>query len=323
MKLIKLLPLFGVFLFAAILWNLDWTKVIQIFLGLNPVFIAAALLLQMPIIVIKAMKWKILVRSFSVDFPLTRAIKAWLVGFSRGIVTPGRVGDLTRACYLKGRLDFGKSLTTVIADRIIDVLVLFMLSVLGILAFASFFAAGIGYGTFIVMLSVFFAFFVSAIYVSMRKGLVTRIAMPFYRAIVPGKYKKKASSVFHDFYEGLGVLMKSKKSLAASLGIGIVAWLLMIVQTYVLSLSMGIGLSLLFIASVIPVITLLDAMPISFSGVGTRDAALILFFGFISLSAEAAVSFSLIILVFNYLISAFFGFAFWIRDPIRIGSGQS
>ena len=128
------------------------------------------------------------------------------------------------------------------------------------------------------------------------------------------------SSVFHDFYEGLGVLMKSKKSLAASLGIGIVAWLLMIVQTYVLSLSMGIGLSLLFIASVIPVITLLDAMPISFSGVGTRDAALILFFGFISLSAEAAVSFSLIILVFNYLISAFFGFAFWIRDPIKISS---
>ena len=52
--------------------------------------------------------------------------------------------------------------------------------------------------------------------------------------------------------------------------------------------------------SIIPLITLLDALPISFSGLGTRDAAMIFLFSLMSLSAEAAVSFSLLILVFNY-----------------------
>jgi uncharacterized protein (TIRG00374 family) len=321
MKIIKILPLFGLGLFAVILWNLDWSMIYSSFLGLNPVFLLLALLMQFPVILTKALKWKVLMRPYSIEFPLSSAVKAWLVGYTAGIITPGRMGDLTRAYYLKGRLPLGKSLTTVIADRVIDVLILFFLSVLGIVMFVALFATGLGYGMFIPLISVFFVVFVFLLFILSRKGLVVRLTRPFYRRIVPERHKKKAGRVFHDFYKGLDIMRKNKRCVMLSVCISIFSWIFIFFQFYVLSLSMNMGVSLLFISSIIPVIVLLDALPISFSGVGTRDAALIFFLGFVSLSPETAVSFSLLILAFNYLVLAGFGMFFWFRNPIKIGSG--
>jgi uncharacterized protein (TIRG00374 family) len=320
MKIVKVLPLFGIILFAVILWNLDWSMIYSSFLGLDPGLLVVALAIQVPVIVMKALKWKVLLRPYSVDFPLSSALTSWLVGFTAGIITPGRMGDLARAYYLKERLPLGKSLTTVIVDRVIDVLILFFLSVLGIIVFVTLYATGFGYGALLPVISVFFIAFVLLLYVLSRKGFVVRFVRPFYRRIVPEKYKRKASRIFHDFYSGLDMMRKRKGSVALSVFISMVSWIFIFVQIYVLSVAMDIGLTLVFIASVIPVIILLDALPISFSGVGTRDAALIFFLGFVSLSPEVAVSFSLLILIFNYIIPAAFGLFFWMRNPIRIES---
>ena len=314
----KILPLFGIIVFVLILWNLDLSRVFQSFADLNAYFLLMALALQVPIITLKALKWKILIRSYSVDFPMVRAVTSWLVGFSIGIMTPGRMGDLARAYYLKGRLPLGKSLTTVIADRIIDVLVLISFSALGVIIFVSLYATGMGYGLFLPLLSLLFIGLVTGIYVMTRKGIMMRVLRPFYRRFIPERYGKEVSKVFHDFYGGLGDMKKRGGLVIASVCICAVTWVLGFVQVYVLSLSMDIDLSLVFIVSIIPIITLLDALPISFSGIGTRDAAMIFFFGFISLTSESAVSFSLLILLFNYIISAAFGLLFWLRDPISI-----
>ena len=107
MRIIKVLPLFGVILFSAILWNMDWERIYQTFLSINPVFIFLAILLQIPIIGMKATKWKLLMRPYSVSFPLPKAFIAWLVGFSAGIITPGRMGDLIRSYYLREKLPLG------------------------------------------------------------------------------------------------------------------------------------------------------------------------------------------------------------------------
>lgn len=323
MKLIKLVPIFGVALFIYILANLDLAKVISIFSSLDPLYIILALLMQVPIIVIKAVKWKVLIRPFNRKFPLAEAVKAWLIGFSIGIVTPGRMGDFTRACYLRDRLDFGKSLMTVVFDRIIDVLVLFILTIIGIVMFASFVSTGISNEIFTLLIMALFIAFLGGIYLMTKKALVSRIFGPFYRLLVPKKYSKRARKAFDDFYKGLDAMGRDKRVIALSTGIGVIAWVFMIIQTYILSLAMETGLSLLVIASIMPLITLLDALPISFSGVGTRDAAMIFLFSLMSLSAEAAVSFSLLILVFNYLTSAAFGYFFWFRNPIDLSPRRS
>jgi uncharacterized protein (TIRG00374 family) len=267
---------------------------------------------------LKGYKWRVLVKTYSVDFPLLKAISYWLIGFVIGIITPGRMGDMARSYYLKGRLPLGKALTTVIVDRVLDVFVLFFLSIFGIISFITLYTFEFTYSPFLLLFSVILPGFIIMLYILSRKEFVVRLVRPFFKRIVSEKYKKGATKIFHDFYSGLNILKKKKTSVIYSFLVAIFSWLLIFFQTYVLSLSLNVGLSLVFIASILPVITLLDILPISFSGIGTRDAAMIFFFSFISLSAETAVFFSLLILVFNYFISATIGFILWVKNPIKL-----
>jgi hypothetical protein len=65
----------------------------------------------------------------------------------------------------------------------------------------------------------------------------------------------------------------------------------------------------------VPLVSLLDTLPISFSGMGTRDIGLIFFFSLIGLSPEAAISTSIMALVLGYLFVGLIGFIFWARNP--------
>ena len=61
-----------------------------------------------------------------------------------------------------------------------------------------------------------------------------------------------------------------------------------------------------------------DLLPISISGIGTRDMALIFLFGLKGVSAEQAVAFSLLYLFMSYWLIALIGVGVYFRYPIEI-----
>ena len=85
-----------------------------------------------------------------------------------------------------------------------------------------------------------------------------------------------------------------------------------------MALSIGIDVGVLFFVLVIPVISLLDLLPISISGIGTRDVALIFLFGLKGIAPEQAVAFSLIYLFMSYWLVALIGAGVYFRYPIKI-----
>jgi uncharacterized membrane protein YbhN (UPF0104 family) len=99
--------------------------------------------------------------------------------------------------------------------------------------------------------------------------------------------------------------------------LGVLVWLVSIVPYYLLALSIGLNLSYMFLLSVVPIVALLDMLPISFSGIGTRDAALILFLSFISIGKEYAISLSFLILIFGYVLIGLVGSIVMLKEHIR------
>ena len=93
MKISSLLPLIGVALFLCIIWNMNLVKVFEILKNVNVLFLVLSLLILIPIVLLKTLKWKVLIKSYDIDYSLSRAISAWMVGLSIGLVTPGRLGD--------------------------------------------------------------------------------------------------------------------------------------------------------------------------------------------------------------------------------------
>lgn len=314
MKLQKLLPLIGIAIFLYILWNMDPGRVWASMQGINPAILFLAVLVTIPVVLLKALKWNILARSCGINQRFSSSVSGWLVGFSIGIITPGRIGDLSRACYLREGAGLGTGLTTVVVDRLVDVIVLFVLTIVGL----SFLITSYTIGSILFPISILFVTLVVIALAFTRKGLVARMLRPLFRRLVPVKYKPRLSSLFEEFYKGIGLMGRRKALLLTSTMICILAWTFSIFQYYVISLSMGLGISYSFLFMVSPLTILLDALPISFSGLGTRDAVFIYFLSLVGIAAESAVAFSIMIFLAIYILTGISGMVFWMKNPIRI-----
>ena len=77
---------------------------------------------------------------------------------------------------------------------------------------------------------------------------------------------------------------------------------------YFLSLSLDIPLSFLKIAIFITFANILSFLPISFAGIGTREACLVHLFSLESLSHESALAFSILVFTFTYALLGIIGF---------------
>lgn len=313
-KLAKFFPIAGILLFIYIISKVDLQIIAQNFLRMNWLMFAAAFILILPALFIKISKWKQLVNPFGVRLGLREGLVAWVVGFFIGIITPGRVGDLARAFYLKEKMKIGSAISTVVVDRILDVLVLMVWAVSGTIYILSSFAVKSNIiGIFFIVMFLF----IFAIALFLEEKRAGKLLRPIYNFFVPEKYKGVLKTSFQDFYAGINLLRKNKAAILKATGLSFIAWLFTFSQYFILARAIGINIDYLFAIMAMPAVLLIEIVPISFSGIGTRDAISILFFSFAGISASAAVSFSLTILIFNYIYSSV-GLLVWIKKPIKL-----
>ncbi len=313
-KATKFFPVIGILLFVYIISRIDLAAVKQNFLQMDLLFVLAAFAMTIPSLIVKTLKWKQLVNPFKVNLGWKQGFSAWLVGFFIGLVTPGRIGDLTRALYLREKMKLGSALTTVVMDRLLDIFALIALAVAG-LAFilGNFVVDG---NTPVYIVAAFLLLGIAAFLFTDKKR-AGKFLKPIFNFFVPVKYKDVLKSGFNDFYSGMHILLQNKTVLAKAALLAFVAWSLVFVQYFLLAKAMGIAINFWLLYMILPTVILVEILPISFSGVGTRDATLILFFSFVGLSAASAVTLSLSILVFGYIYSLA-GLAVWVKNPIKL-----
>ncbi|MBN2331318.1 MAG: flippase-like domain-containing protein [Candidatus Aenigmarchaeota archaeon] len=315
MRMSRLLPFLGILLFLLIVINLDIVKMLDLISRIRADYVVISLALLVPVLLLRGEKWRLIIKSYGIEYGLISSTKAWISGFFVGIVTPGRIGDLSRAYYLKKDkgVTIGKSLTTVVVERIIDVVTLFVLACAGLVLIAS---SYIEAGEMLLYVSVLFMAFIAVVFMMARKGFARSVMRPLYVRFMPVKYRTLIGRVFNDFYSGMGQI--SRYRMATAFLTVLVAWSIMILQYQFMAMALGLDLTYLFLLAIVPILALLDIIPVTFSGIGTRDAALIFFLSLVSVSAESAVSYSLLILFVNYISVGFAGLLLWIRDPIKI-----
>lgn len=313
MKKTRLLPIIGIVLFIYIISRVDVGKVADGFSRINFFWFGITLLILASQHLMKGIRWKLIIQAYNVDFPLLSLIRGWLIGFSLSLITPGKVGDFARAYYLKPKMETGKSLTTVMADRVIDIFVLFVMAIIGISFFVINYVNNdlLLFGTYGL-----FAVFVAGIILFSRKIWATKILRPFYR-FAPKKYAERLTKVYHDFYSGLEILLKKKKRIILVGIITVLMWLTSVFAGYTLAKAMGLDISYFFLLMVTPIVMIILALPISFSGIGTRDALLIFFFSYVGITAEATLSYTIMNLVVDYIFGIF-GFLLFFRHPIKL-----
>jgi uncharacterized protein (TIRG00374 family) len=313
---IRILSLIGIALFVIILSRINLGALLDILSHTSIVFLILALMVNGVAIILKSQKWKIIVNAVKPDFTLSESIKAFFVGFSFSTITPAKLGDFIKVLYINDdRCGPGTCISTVVIDRLIDIVLLFSLAFIGIFGFSLIYRIEIlSIGTIVLIV----AGILAGLYIVLHRPLLSALLRPFFTIFVPVHLKGRVTQYYDEFFSGLFTFYQDRSRFISSVSIGILSWIPPFIYGYLLALSIGIDTGVLFFVLIIPVLSLLDLLPVSISGIGTRDVALIFLFGLKGISPEQAVAFSLLYLFMSYWLIALIGAGVYFRYPVTI-----
>ncbi len=305
-----LIRLLGIILFIFILTRIDPSNVLSTITTANPWYLAAAVVLNIPMVFLKSWRWHSLLKMQDVDYGLSQAFPAYFSGIYLGLATPGRLGELGRVFYLtndKG-LSFGGAFASVLVDRLSDIYLLLLVGGYGFIAFCL--LPG-GMILSVIILAILLALPLLLLSKRIGKGLIRLV----YQTNLLGRFEEKIDTSVDQFYSGVGGLANPRLTLP--LLITLAAYAIFFTQCYLLALSLNFSLSFVDIAIYMAVANLVSLIPVSIAGIGTRDATLIALFSLQGIRAESALSYSLLVLFTFYICGAAMGAIAWQIKPIK------
>jgi uncharacterized protein (TIRG00374 family) len=317
-KLSFLLPLLGLALFVYIVGRTGLDNITGVMRDADARLLPIAPVLVMAIILVRGIRWRILMRVVGIDYSLWRSAKVWTIGFFAASVTPAKAGDTLRAFYVRedtGRT-FGEAFLTVFIDRLWDLMFVLALGVVSVLIFSRFYME-IPSSWIVLAVSVGIAV---CVYLATQRALMRRLLKPMFDALVPQKYKEAFSLNFNTFYDSLGLYRRDKGTMAVAFLLTVLVWALVFLLAYYIAVLFGIEVDLKYVVLIMPIVTLVELIPISVSGLGTRDATVIYFFSVVGISSAAAVGFSIGYLLIGSYLTALAGFLMWLRHPVKLGA---
>jgi len=305
-----LIRLLGILLLIFILTRIDLSSVVSTTARVNLWYLALAIALIVPVILLKSWRWQFLLKMQGITYPLRRAFLAFFGGIYLGLATPGRVGELGRIFYLTDdkALSFGEAFSSVLVDRLFDIYLLLLVGGYGLIAFH------LIKGSMIVSV-IILTLILALPLLFLNKRIGKRLIGLVYQAKLLRRFAGKLDASADQFYAGVdrlthpSLILPSLSTLAA--------YAILFTQWYLLALSLNLPLSFLEIAIYVSVANLVTLIPISIAGIGTRDATLIVLFSLHGISAESALSYSLLVLFIFYICVAAMAAIAWQIKPLR------
>lgn len=228
----------GVILFLATRFDLDWARTWDNVRGMDPWLYLAALALYYLSFVFRGLRWRVLARNAgleeSPDATMPSALRfsqLILIGWFVNSVAWLRLGDAYRAYAFSEDSGggFSWSLGTVLAERVLDMIVVLALVIVGVTLFSATRDSGnLGY---IVAAAFAMAAGLGGVVVLM-KGYGARLARLF-----PSRFE----AAYHRFHQGtLGGL----KEIPVLFALGVFAWLLEVARLYFVVQALDLTISI-------------------------------------------------------------------------------
>lgn len=309
----NLVHFIGIIIFILILFKIDTKETFNIIINSNLSFLIIAIPIGIFPIILRNLRWQKLLKSEGITIDFSETLLVYFNAVFWGSITPGKIGEFSKIIYLtKSGYSWGKAMASVIFDRLFDITTILTLGFLGIFIF---------FGDLKKLTHIFLlmgAILLSAIFILyFNKNFIKKI---FKKVVVKISGKKDNPMTGEEIDQLFNSFRKPLSLLFSGTIISIFAWFLYFFQIYILTKAIGIEISFILTSAIIAIITTLNLIPITISGIGTRDLALILLFSQISIEKEIAISFSMLILL-TFIIAGLFGWTcgfFLKKHPLQM-----
>jgi glycosyltransferase 2 family protein len=257
----------------------------------------------------KALRWSALLRIGGVEYPLRRSLPVYLASSFLAFVTPGRVGDLAKAAYLRRDLDasWATGVASTLADRAFDLLVLAGAVALALLLVAP-------AGPIRPALGLGFAVLGAAAPVLAWPRLQRSALRWLARVPFAGAVARPLRRPVERVAEELSRLASPRlPALALLTALGFAA---LFGGAFALARGLHLPIDFATTSYAVSAAMVVALVPASVMAIGTRDAALIVLLRPFGVGAPEALSFSLAYLACSLLFTNGPGACCWLRDPL-------
>jgi len=299
MKLRNLFPIIGLLLFAYIIYNIGIDELYHNLLLVNPIYIVINIILVFVSFLLPTYKWILILKYQNVAVSFKNLLKIFLISTFYGNVTPGRAGSWIRVYYLKDviKRPLGFCSSSIFIDRMMDLLTLLLFAIGGIFLISKDY-----YWLLWPLILIFIVSISSSIFLFDKKRNLFVLKF-IYKYFVPKRFKTLVKENYLSFYENV----PSFKKLLYPFILSIISWMVFYSLPYVFFVALGIKLNYIYYVFLYALSTLITLLPISVAGIGTREASLIVLFGFYGVTAADVVVISFLSFVIFIGITSIIG----------------
>ncbi|HEU4364960.1 MAG TPA: lysylphosphatidylglycerol synthase transmembrane domain-containing protein, partial [Candidatus Krumholzibacteria bacterium] len=286
-----LMPAIGLAIFAWIVHRTGAERIGAILAAMDLPLLAWAPVIVGAISVARGLRWRYVMRCVGIEYGLARSTAVWTIGFFASSVTPAKAGDAIRAVYVRndsGR-SMGEALLTVFVDRLWD---LGFILLAGIASAVVFSRRYIELPSVPLLIAGVVAIVVAAVIMT-RRGAMRAFLKPLFSVLVPARHRDGLSANFHTFYDALRVYGAAPRRALVMVALTLFCWALIFLLAVYVARLLRIPVDPAYIVLIMPIVTLVELIPFSISGLGTRDATVIYFFAAVDAGSAEAVGFSI------------------------------
>ena len=243
---------------------------------------------------VSAINISVLLRALGKHVNLFLLLQYSILSWGIGILTPGNIGDFSLAFLLKKHdVTLGQGTAIVFIDKVITVLILSLTALIGFFIFF-----GLSY-------LVLFPLFV---FVAFLGGLCCILFFPSLRHLVARFIPQKYAMALQGLIATIMLMLRSKKLyLVANALFTILKWILSSLVIFLIFLSLHVTANLIYIYIffITMTLTLFNLIPITYHGIGLKEAAGIYLYGLKGISPDVVLSAYLVLHFISYSISFF------------------
>ena len=307
----RLLKMIGVVLFILIFSYIDRNKILLILEKIDLWLLTISIILNLPQLFIKSFRWNYLLKQQHTYVSLKKTFLIYLNSIYLGIITPGRIGEFSKVLFLKNdfNIDMSRGFSSVLVDRIFDLYLLISIGIIGIWKFElfGFIPSGFYYALFFIIFSPLLI---------LNQFFLDKCVKVLFTLVVKKKNKAKINQGFEKFNYSIRQLINY--NLINSFLLTLLSYLIFFTQCFLLALALDLSINFILLTLIMAITNLISFIPITVSGLGTREAILILLFSLIGFDSEYAVSYSIIIFSVFYIGGAILGLIAWMINPLDL-----
>ena len=287
--------------------KIDFPKLVQVFQNCNGWWMVISLGMVVPLTMLTAWRLQQLMPPIKTTGALAlgfgEANRLILVASVLNMVLPSKMGDIAKAYFMKerGHLSGSLSLSLVVFEKACDMLSLLLWCVFGLMLYPN-----KDWLFWLMTASVAFGLVTGLLLLSSRQ--FAQLFFGIGNAIAPKKLRSKLKKLRVSWDEMHDYFWRNKSQLIKITGTSVFIWFLHLLQIWFFILSLKAWTPMLVNLALAPLAILAGLLPLTFAGVGTRDAALLVFYQpYFNTSTAAALG---LLCTSRYLLPAIGGLPF-------------